>query len=321
MSLLYYLGVMGRVIRGFSYLFSRSMRISGAESLCASSNIFVGVESALTIRPYLERMTLSELCTILTAGMATVASSVLALYVVFLQNEFSSIAGHLVSASILSAPAAVVMSKLLLPEKEVPDTLGVEVAPCATPESNWIEAIINGANDGLRLVAGIAALLIAFLGLVALADLFLGYSGGWVNEFTGWGFEWTLKGLAGLVFYPFTLIIGIPLSDAKVVSDIIGERLFATEVQSYMDLAGAIRAGAIHHPRSVVVTTYALCGFAHVASLAIFVGGTAALVPSRTSDLTRVGPRALLAATLACLMTAAVAGIFCSGRSILLGWR
>jgi len=321
MGLLYYFGIMGRIVRGFSYVFSRLMKISGAESLCASSNIFVGIESTLTIRPYLEEMTASELCTILTAGMATVASNVLALYVFLLHREFSNIAGHLVSASILSAPAALIMSKLLLPEREAPATLGIDVEPYPSPEKNWIEAIINGANNGVRLVVGIVALLLAFLGLVALGDLVLGYAGGWINHFVGLEFEWSLKGIAGLVFYPFTLAIGIPPVDANVISDIIGERLVVTEVQSYMDLSTAIGSGIIQHPRSIVIATYALCGFAHVASLAIFVGGIAALVPSRTYDLTKVGPRALLAATLACLMTAAVAGTFYSGSSILMGVR
>ncbi len=319
MGLLYYLGVMERIVRLFSFVFTRLMKISGAESLCASSNIFVGIESALTIRPYLEEMTTSELCTILTAGMATVASSVLAIYVMLLHDEFANIAGHLVSASILSAPAAVVMSKLLLPETGKPVTLGMDVMPSPTGEKNWIEAVINGANSGVRLVVGIVALLIAFLGLVALGDLVLGSVGGWVDHLTGWNFDWSLKSLAGIVFYPFTLAIGVPTSDARVISDIIGERLFATEVQSYMDLAGAIGSGVLQHPRSVVIATYALCGFAHIASLAIFVGGIAALAPSRTLDLTKVGPRALLAATLACLLTAAVAGTFYTGGSILMG--
>ena len=321
MGLLYYLGIMGRIIRCFSFVFSRLMRISGAEAMCASSNIFVGIESALTVRPYLQEMTSSELCTILTAGMGTVASSVLALYVMLLGKEFSNIAGHLVSASILSAPAAVIMSKLLLPEKGSPVTMGVDIRQSPPDEANWIEAIINGANNGVKLVVGIVALLIAFLGLVALCDLFIGYAGGWVNHVAGWDFEWSLKAIAGIVFYPFTLVIGIPAADAKIISDIIGERLMVTEIQSYMDLASAIGSGAIVHQRSIVIATYALCGFAHVASLAIFVGGISALAPSRTSDLTRIGPRALLAATLACLLTAAVAGTFYSGASILMGGR
>jgi CNT family concentrative nucleoside transporter len=319
MAILYYIGLMPRLIRVFSKIFTKLMGVSGAESLCTSSNIFVGIESATTIRPYLERMTRSELCTILTAGMATIASSVLAIYIMILQNQFPAIAGHLVSASFLSAPAAIVMSKLLLPETEKPETLGMDIKPYYEKESSLIEASINGANAGLKLVAGIIALLIAFLGLVALVDfLFMG-AGAKLNSFIGINIDWSLRGLFGYVFYPFTLIIGVPPADASEISKIIGERSIVTETKSYMDLAALISKGTLIHPRSAFLATYALCGFAHIASLAIFVGGIAALVPKRTADLSAVGPRALLAATLACLMTASVAGTFFNGGSILLG--
>jgi CNT family concentrative nucleoside transporter len=319
MAILYYVGVMPWLIKVFSKLFTKLMRISGAESLCASSNIFVGIESAMTIRPYLTGMTRSELCTILTAGMATIASSVMALYVFILQGVFPTIAGHLVSASILSAPAAIVMSKLILPETEKPETLGIEVTPQYEKESTLIEAIINGANAGLKLVLGIVALLLAFLGLVALIDLFLTSVGMRLNSLFGIQIDWSLKGLLGYVFYPFTLVIGVPPSDAFEVAKIIGERTVATEVKSYQDLQVVLSSGAIKEPRSAFLAAYALCGFAHVASLAIFVGGIAALVPERTKDLSAVGLRALLAATLACLMTASVAGTFFTQGSILLG--
>ena len=319
MGLLYYVGFMPRLIGLFSKLFTRLMRISGAESLCAASNIFVGIESSTTIRPYLERMTASELCTILTAGMATVASSVLALYVFILQKDFPTIAGHLVSASILSAPAAIVMSKLLLPETGRPVTLGIDVSPHYERESTFMEAIINGANAGVKLVVGVAALLLALLGITALLDLFCNYAGGGVNSITGLQMDWSLKGMLGYALYPFTLVIGVPLSDAWAVAELIGERVILTEVKSYQDLAGLLATQSIQYPRSAVIATYALCGFAHIPSLAIFMGGVAALAPSRTADLSRVGFRALLAATLACLMTAAVAGTFATGGSILLG--
>ncbi|NOZ69002.1 MAG: nucleoside transporter [Deferribacteres bacterium] len=319
MAVLYYIGVMTWLIKVFSRIFTRLMRVSGAESLCTASNIFVGIESATTIRPYLARMTRSELCTILTAGMATIASSVLAIYILILQKQFPTIAGHLVSASFLSAPAAIVMSKLLLPETEKPETLGTDVEPYYEKESSVIEATINGANAGLKLVAGIIALLIAFLGLAALADFFLAGAGAKLNSLTGLNIDWSLKGLLGYAFYPFTLIIGVPPSDAFEISKIIGERAIVTETKSYMDLASLLAAGALKDPRSAFIATYALCGFAHIASLAIFVGGIAALVPERTSDLSAVGVRALAAATLACLMTAAVAGTFFKGGSILLG--
>jgi len=319
MGVLYYIGVMSWLVRIFAKIFTKLMRVSGAESLCASSNIFVGIESATTIRPYIEKMTRSELCTILTAGMATIASTVLAIYILILQKQFPTIAGHLVSASFLSAPAAIIMSKLLMPETGQPETLGIDVKPYYEKESSLIEAIINGANAGLKLAVGVVALLVAFLGLVALVDFMFTGAGVKVNEIIGMNIDWSLKGLLGYIFYPFTLLIGVPPSDAFEISKIIGERAIVTETKSYMDLAALIDAGGLHDPRSAFLATYALCGFAHVASLAIFVGGIAALVPKRTADLSAVGPRALLAATLACLMTAAVAGTFFTGGSILLG--
>jgi len=172
-AILYYFGIMSLVIRGFAYVFTKLMRISGAESLVAASNIFVGIESTLTVKPYLSRTTNSEMCTILTAGMATVASNVLALYVFSLRDQFPTIAGHLVSASLLSAPAALVMSKIIFPEGQKPETLGVHVRPFYEKENSLFEAIINGSNAGVRMIVGIAALLIAVLGLVSLVDLLL----------------------------------------------------------------------------------------------------------------------------------------------------
>jgi len=319
MSILYFFRIAPLVVRAFAYVFTRLMRISGAESLCAASNMFVGVESALTIKPYLSAMTRSELCTVLTAGMATVASNVFALYVFQLRGQFPNIAGHLVSASILSAPAALVMSKILLPESEAPQTLGKAIQVSYERERNLFEAIINGANAGMKLIFGIVALLLAVLGLVSLVDLLLGSLGGRLNLLAGWGIDWSLKGLLGYVFYPFTVILGVPPADAGIIARIIGERTVATEVVGYQDLAAALAAGSLQHQRSAIVATYALCGFAHVASMAIFVGGIAALAPSRTRELAQVGIRALIAATLACLLTASVAGTFLTEKSILLG--
>ncbi|MEJ2191345.1 MAG: nucleoside transporter C-terminal domain-containing protein [Nitrospirota bacterium] len=311
---LYYVGVMSWLVRQFSRLFTRLMGVSGAESLCAASNIFVGVEAATTVRPHLIGMTRSELCTLLTAGMATIASSVLAFYVFILRGEFPTIAGHLVSASVLSAPAAIVMSKLLVPETGRPETLGMEVSPRYQRESSLMEAIINGANAGVRLVVGIAALLLAFLGIVDLLDSALRGLGGLL----GLRETFSLGGLLGYLFYPFTLAIGVPRADVMKIAHLLGERTVVTEVKAYQDLAVLMRQGALE-PRSAFLAAYALCGFAHVASLAIFVGGIAALVPERTRDLSALGFKALLAATLACLMTAAVAGTFFRDASILMG--
>lgn len=318
-SALYYLKIMPLVIRGFSYVFTRLMKISGAESLSASSNIFVGVESSLVIKPHLDDMTKSELTTVLAAGMGTIASTVLALYVFTLQEQLPTIAGHLVSASLLSAPAAVVLSKLIMPETEKPKTLGVDVKPHYEREENLIAAIINGANSGLRLLGGIITLLIAFLGLIALLDLILGWMGGHINHIFNLSFNWSIRSILGYVFYPFTIILGVPPSDAFEIAKLLGERTVATEVVSYKELAKLMADNALVHPRSAIIASYALCGFAHFASLAIFVGGISALAPKRMKDLSRVGLRALLAATLACLMTGAVAGIFYTSGSILLG--
>jgi len=300
-------------------IFKRFMRISGAESLSVSSNIFVGVEANMTVLPYLRGMTRSEFCTILAAGMSTTASSVLALYVFLLREKFPAIAGHLVSSSIISAIAAIVMSKIIMPETEKPETLGMDVMPHYEKESSLMEAIINGANEGVKMIVGIVALLLAFLGIVALIDFLLSGIGLRLNNLSGFQIDWTLKGLLGYIFYPLTLVIGVPHPDAFEISKLIGERVVLTEVKSYQDLAMLLSSGALKNPRSAVLAAYALNGFAHVASLAIFVGGTAALVPKRTRDISAVGFRALIASTLACLMTAAVAGTFFTEGSILLG--
>jgi len=279
----------------------------------------VGVESALTVKPYLGRMTRSEFCTVLTAGMATVASNVLVIYVLSLKEQFPAIAGHLVSASLLSAPAALVMSKILFPESQVPETLGVNVRPFYERDKSLFEAIINGAEAGVKMIVGIVALLIAVLGLVALVDLCLTALGTKLNLVFGLELDWSLKTILGYIFYPFTLVLGVPVCDAGIISEIIGQRLIVTEVVSYRDLATALEKDLLQYQRSAIIATYALCGFAHLASMAIFVGGTCALAPNRVSDIAAVAFRTLLAATLACLLTACIAGTFFTEGSILLG--
>jgi CNT family concentrative nucleoside transporter len=316
-SVLYYLKIMPLVIRGFAYAFTKLMRVSGAESLVTASNIFMGVESNLTVKPYLSKMTRSEFCTILTAGMATIASSVMALYVLMLRSQFPTIAGHLVSASLLSAPAALVMSKIILPEKEKPETLGTNIKPFYERDNSLFEAVINGSLAGVKMIVGITALLIAVLGLVALADMLLSYLASGINGLFGTELDLSLKTLAGFLFYPFTLALGVHPADVSTISKIIGERIVVTEVVSYQDLAKALEQGLLQDKRSAIIATYALCGFAHFASMAIFVGGTSALAQDRIKDIAGVAFRALIAATLACLMTAAVAGTFATEKSIL----
>ena len=314
-AMLYHLRVLQVFVRLFAWLFHRTMKISGAESLSSAANIFVGVESALVVRPYLERMTQSELLLILTTGMATVASSTLGVYVAFLTGVFPQIAGHLISASILAIPACVVVSKLILPETETPETLAaIPPEDESSRSQNLIGAIIQGAMDGLKLAAGISALIIAILGIVALIDKLLGVASSWV----GMTEPLSLVRILGWMFYPFAFLLGMQTSDVPIAARLLGERVILTEVFSYNHLAQVISSGQITDPRTVVIMSYALCGFAHVAAMAIFVGGTAALAPTRRDDLASLGLRALLAATLATLMTGCVAGMFSSGEGVLL---
>ena len=314
-ALLYHLRVLQIFVRLFARLFHRTMKISGAESLSSAANIFVGIESALVIRPYLEKMTRSELLLVLTTGMATVASSTLGVYVAFLTGVFPQIAGHLISASILAIPACVVVSKLLIPEMETPETLAaVPPEDDSTRSKNLISAIIEGAMDGLKLAAGVSALLIAILGIVALVDKLLATGSSWL----GMSEPLSIVRILSWVFYPFAFLMGVQSSDVPIAARLLGERVILTEVFSYNHLAQLISSGQIGDPRTVVILSYALCGFAHVAAMAIFVGGTTALAPSRRDDLASLGLRALLAATLATLMTGCVAGIFSSGEGVLL---
>ncbi|NOT64419.1 MAG: nucleoside permease nupX, partial [Acidobacteria bacterium] len=254
---LYHLGILQFVVRLFAKLFHRTLGISGAESLSGAANIFVGVESALVVRPYLATMTQSELLTLISAGMATAASTTLGLYVLLLGDTFPQIAGHLLSASIIAIPAAVVMSKLLLPETETPET-----AASIPPEheeyraSNLMSAIIEGANDGLKLAVGIGTLLIAGLGMVALVDKLLGL----LPAIAGIG-KLSIVKILGWVFYPFAALLGIARADLAEAAKLLGERVVLTEVVSYQDLASMISSVQITDPRTVVILSYALCGF------------------------------------------------------------
>jgi len=308
MAVGYHIGLIQPLVRGFGRLFRRTLELSGAEALAGSANIFFGVESAATVRPYLASMTRSELLTVLTCGMSTVASTTLAMYVLFLHDAFPQIAGHLISASILSIPAAVMVSKLILPETEQPRTAG-ELPPLAEADrhGNAMAALAAGAWDGLRLAAGIATLLIAVLGVVALLDLALSTAT-----------PLDLKQVLGWLFTPLAWLLGIEVGDVGEAGRILGGRMVLTEVVAYQQLAGLAAEKAIS-PRTLLILSYALCGFAHVASMGIFVGGISGLAPSRRDDAAALGLRALAGATLATLMTGALAGLFYHGQTGLLG--
>ncbi len=317
MELLYFIGFLPYVVKRCSQIFSKLLRTSGAESLSVATNIFVGIESAITIRPFLEKMTASELCLVLTASFATVASSMLGFYVLVLREQLPNIAGHLVAASLLAAPAAIVMSKLIYPEKEKPETLGAAVEPVYEKAANPLDAIIRGATQGGKLIFGIAVMLVALISLVALVNKGLGSVHGYLLNNHGLDIPLKLETLLGYLFFPFALATGMPPMDAVYVGQLLGERLILTEVSAYQHLAQLVRLGLFEHPRSAVLASYALCGFAHVASVAIFVGGISLLAPAQTQKLTQVVWRALVAGTLATLMTASVAGVFYTRGSLL----
>ncbi len=313
MAMLYHLRLLQPVVRGLGRVFHRTLGLSGAEALAGSSNVFFGVESATTVRPYLERMTRSELLTVLTCGMSTVASTTLAIYVLFLKDSFPQIAGHLISASVLSIPAAVLVSKLILPETETPETMGT-VPPVAEGERhrNSIAALAAGSWDGLKLAAGISTLLIAVLGVVGVLDFALSK----IGSIGGEPLSFSL--ILGWIFAPVAWLLGIESADTQVAGRLLGQRLILTEIPAYRELGALAQQGAVS-ARSFVVLSYALCGFTHVASMGIFVGGFAALAPRRRDDLASLGPKALLGAVLATLMTGALAGILFHGQAGLIG--
>ncbi len=317
LAILYYVGIMSRMLKLFSAVFSFLTGISGAESLAATANVFVGNESLLAIRPCLPKLTRSEFCVVLATCMATISANVIGIYIGALRSVFPSIAGHLVSASILSVPAAVLLAKLAVPETEKPETLGIRVDPHYERENTLVEAVLSGGETGFKMVVGITSMLIAVVGLLAIVNAFFGWCGSQLNPHLGLAGEWSIEGTLAYLFYPFAWLMGVTATDIPAVSKLLGVRMIATEVPAYFTLSQLIAAEAIE-PRSAVITAYALCGFAHLPSLAIYVGGATALAPERKSDIAAVAWKALFIATLACLMTGALAGIFCDNNSILL---
>jgi len=336
MSLLYYLGAIQPIVKFFAKIFRRSMNLSGAEALSGATNIFVGIESALVVRPYLASMTRSELCAILTACYGSIASTVLALYAGLLRPVFPNITGHLVSASFMAIPACFVISKLLVPETEVPKTLGAlpeedaENADRFTSDrpTSAMESVIVGAMDGVKLAIAIVALLIAILGLVALVNLFFANLAGLAvsnNLFVrriGLIFQVvTLQNIVGALFLPLTFLTGVSANWNEIweASVLIGRRLLETEVPAYQQL-GVLANQGVLSDRALLIISYCLAGFAHLPSVGIFVGGFSSLIPSRRKDLASLGWKALWAATLATLMIGCVAGVFYFGNpSVLRG--
>ncbi len=292
MAVLYHLGIMQRVIAGVSWVMRRTMQTSGAETLSAAANIFVGqTEAPLVIRPYVKTMTNSELMAVMTAGFATVAGGVMAAYV-----RLGIDAGHLLAASVMSAPAALVMAKIMYPETQ--KSLTADGAKLDIPReySGVIDAAAGGAGIGLKLAANIGAMLLAFVALVAMVDAGLGLVGLSLQQIFGW------------VFAPIAWTMGVPWSEAATFGNLLGTKITVNEFLGYIQLERAITDGTLS-PRSIVIATYALCGFANFSSIAIQIGGIGSLAPERRGDVARLGMRAMFAGAFASWMTAAIAGI------------
>ena len=301
-AVLYHLGVMQRVVDSLAVVLARTLRISGAESLAAVSNLFVGMtESALVVKPYLERMTRSELFVLMTLGMATVAGSVLLAYVGMLGG--GDYAGHLATASLLSAPAGILLAKVMIPETETPVTFTQHHAAVERSAVNVIDAAAQGGLAGLRLAAYVGALLIAFIAGIALLNDALGTVGGWVGVE-----DLTMQGILGVLLAPLAWLMGVPWQDAQLVGGLMGIKTVLNEFIAYQGLAEAIAAGSLS-TRSAVIASYALCGFANFGSLAILLGGIGGLAPGRRSEVAQLGLRSILAGSLATFMTGCIAGI------------
>jgi CNT family concentrative nucleoside transporter len=301
-AVLYHLGIMQRLVDALAFALSRTMRLSGAESLAAVANIFMGmVESALVVRPYLLRMTRSELFALMTLGMSTVAGSVLLAYVGMLGG--AEYAGHLVTASLLSAPAGLLIAKTMIPETETPVTTEGGHASVERREVNVIDAAATGALGGLRLAAYVGALLVAFVALIALMNDALGFVGGWF----GWA-DLSFQQLLGWLMAPVALLMGVPRADAVEVGALLGVKTVLNEFLAYQELGNAIAEGRLA-PRSAVIASYALCGFANFGSLAILLGGIGGMAPERRPEVAALGLRSILSGSLATFMTACLAGV------------
>ncbi len=307
MTMLYYLGIMQRVVAFFAWIMQRTLGTSGAESLSAAANIFVGqTEAPLAIRPYVSRMTMSELNAVMVGGFATIAGGVLAAYV-----QMGIDAGHLVTASFISAPAALLIAKVMYPETEHSLTLGHVEVEVVEKDANLIEAAAKGATDGLKLALNVGAMLIAFLALIALSNAAIGALGGFVNSLTGQTWEWSLERGLSYLFWPLAWMMGIPSRECFPAGELLGIKMVANEFIAYDKLAGWMDAGAGNplSDRSVRILTYALCGFSNFGSIGIQLGGIGGIAPQRRGDLARLGLRAMLGGTLAAFMTACVAGV------------
>ncbi len=298
-TVLYHLGVMQVIVKGLSRAMVYAMRTSGSETLSCTANVFVGqTEAPLLVKPFVQRMTQSELMAVMTGGFATVAGGVLAIYVSMLKG-IPGIAGHLVTASIMAAPCALAIAKLMYPETEESATAGSLKLEVERPDFNAIEAAARGATEGMGLVLNITAVLIGFVGLVTLANAVLGLAGV------------SLEGILGWILRPLAWTMGVPWGEANLVGQLLGEKLVLTELIAYLHLKSVLGGGtAMLSRRSAVIASYSLCGFANVASIGIQIGGIGGMAPERRGDLARLGLFAMFAGAIVSCLSGTIAGFF-----------
>ena len=319
-SLLYYLGILQKVVYGIAWLMNRTMTLSGRESLAAAANIFIGqTEAPLVVKPYLEKMTRSEIMCLMTGGMATIAGGVFGAYISMLggdsPEEKARFGMHLLTASIISSPAAIVAAKMLIPEKNI-DQLDKNLnIPSTDAGSNVLEALTNGTTDGLKLAVNVGAMLLAFMAFVFFSNHILGWVGDIVNlnqyiaNITDGNYNrLSLEYIFGLVFSPISWIIGVPNQDIVSVGQMLGEKTILNEFFGYLSLAD-MKSNGLLQEKSIIIATYALCGFANFASIGIQIGGIGAIAPGQKKNLTQLGLISLVGGTIACLMTATIAGV------------
>jgi CNT family concentrative nucleoside transporter len=302
-SLFYHWGILQRVVRALAWLMQRAMGTSGSETLSAVANIFMGqTEAPLIIRPYVPRMTRSEIMTIMVCGMAHIAGGVAAVYASLGKDAgYPNTAGHLLAASVLNCPAALLIAKVMLPETEKSETAGTAAATVPRTTANSIDAICRGAGDGFYLSLNICAMLIGFIAIISLAN----YVFGWTQAHLGVAQPWTIQNVFGWVNAPMAWIMGVPWHDCQAIGQFLGERIVLNEFVGYLDLTSHAKE---LDPRSFMIATYALCGFANFGSIAIQVGGIGSLAPERRGEMAKVGIRAMIGGLLAAYMTACLAG-------------
>ena len=292
----YYFGIIQFIIKKIAFIMEKTMKTSGAETLSVSANIFVGqTEAPILIRPFISSMTKSELMAIMVGGFATVAGSVMALYVSWL-NNVPNIAGHLLAASVMSAPAALMIAKVIYPETERPKTVNSDNIDLKSKDTNAMDAIGRGATDGMKLAANVAAMLIAFISIVAMINFILGYA------------NTSLQEILGMIFKPLAWSMGVPWEEANIVGTLMGEKIVLTELIAFGDLTNYIKNDLLSE-RSAIIASYALCGFANVGSIGIQLGGIGAMAPERRGDLSNLVFKAMIGGALASWLTASIAGI------------